>query len=391
MNFSRLLTSLTNLRGLFESPLFRFIASIYLLFVLVVSWIFFETEQSSQMARIDKKLLLAAEHMQLEFGLEWVDRYTPRSPPSPDTFRNAVAGVSALAQKMGAAYLYIVVPEEGAYYFLVSSEQANDQERGLGVTFWERYDTTVPELIEALKTKSPVFSPGYTDKWGSFYSVFIPVRSAAGTWYAIGADVEVEAIERIMLKVATKTAGIALIFLLMMLPVVWLYHNFNRIVKKQRIKAQKAAFARRMQRHLDRKSAFEQALIDTIPYPLFYKDKTCRFVGVNKAYEEAFGVKRDYLIAKQVLDLEYLPYEDRLLYQQEDETVIRTAGTLYKEMLIPFKDGVMHRTLYACRALPTPRARLRAWSASSLISVSLLRPKRVRLPPTGLNPNFWPI
>ncbi|MBF0096155.1 MAG: response regulator [Magnetococcales bacterium] len=92
--------------------------------------------------------------------------------------------------------------------------------------------------------------------------------------------------------------------------------------------------------------AFQQALIDTIPYPLFYKGSDSRFLGFNRAYEETFAARRQDLIGKRVLDLEFLPEEDRIAYQREDEAVIAAAGSVQREMPIPFADGNLHDTLY---------------------------------------------
>lgn len=91
---------------------------------------------------------------------------------------------------------------------------------------------------------------------------------------------------------------------------------------------------------------FQQALLDTIPYPLFYKGADSRFLGFNKAYEQTFGVDRTQLIGKRVLDLDYLPEADRIAYQAEDEAVIQNQGKVQRQMLIPFADGSMHETLY---------------------------------------------
>jgi len=104
---------------------------------------------------------------------------------------------------------------------------------------------------------------------------------------------------------------------------------------------------KRLELDLADQLAFRQALMDTIPYAVFYKGADTRFLGFNKAYEEVFGVRREELIGKRVLDLEYLPLEDRLAYQAEDEAVIASVGEVHKEMPIPFADGVVHQTLYS--------------------------------------------
>ena len=103
---------------------------------------------------------------------------------------------------------------------------------------------------------------------------------------------------------------------------------------------------KRMEREMADQLAFQQALTDAIPYPVFVKGPDARFVGFNRAYESTFGIKREDLVGLRVLDLEYLPEEDRILYQKEDEEVIASAGAVSKEMQISFADGALHDTLY---------------------------------------------
>ncbi|MBI4958311.1 MAG: PAS domain S-box protein [Desulfovibrio sp.] len=110
--------------------------------------------------------------------------------------------------------------------------------------------------------------------------------------------------------------------------------------------------------------AFQQALMDTIPYAVFYKGPDSRFLGFNKAYEDCFGVRREDLIGKRVLDLEYLPMADRTAYQAEDVAVIESVGRVHKEMPIPFADGKLHQTLYSVTGF-----RLSEGQAGGLIGV----------------------
>ncbi len=103
-----------------------------------------------------------------------------------------------------------------------------------------------------------------------------------------------------------------------------------------------------------RRSAFElreaysqlQAIIDTVPNPVFYKGPDTRFMGCNRAYEDYFAVKRTDMIGKRVLDLEYLSIEDRRVYQREDEALTRTGGAASKEMILTSADGKPRPTLY---------------------------------------------
>ena len=110
---------------------------------------------------------------------------------------------------------------------------------------------------------------------------------------------------------------------------------------KQRDEERKA-----MEAHLAAQASFQSALVDTIPYPVFYKGADSHFLGVNRAYERVFGVQRGALLGKRVLDLEYLPLADRQAYQVEDEGIIANLGNAQREMVMPFADGRLHETLY---------------------------------------------
>ena len=91
---------------------------------------------------------------------------------------------------------------------------------------------------------------------------------------------------------------------------------------------------------------FQQALADTIPYPIFVKGTDLRFINVNKSYEETFNVRREDVIGKTVLDLDYLPLADRKAYQAEDTALIASMGMVRKEIPLVYGDGLTHSTMY---------------------------------------------
>jgi len=338
-----------------EYPFFRYIILAYIFIVAVVAGGIYERERTLELSQIDTRLLNAIYSADSTFGRSNVDRYSDQNPPSKKMFQSMIQKANNLARELDATYIYIVVENKGNFYFTISNENPHDQERGLGVKFWEHYDQPAPELIQAFQTGKLVFSPVYTDKWGTFHSVFVPMVSPEGKTYIVGADIAVEKIQSLLINVLLKTLIIAVLFLLLLVPTVVLLQRYNKTKEREAINHLNILAQRKLQEQLNHQIAFEQALIDTIPYPLFYKGKDCRFIGVNKAYEETFGVDRSALIGKQVLDLEYLPMEDRLFYQAEDEEIIQTIGTAHKEMLIPFADGKSHQTLYWVRGFADPQ------------------------------------
>lgn len=104
---------------------------------------------------------------------------------------------------------------------------------------------------------------------------------------------------------------------------------------------------RKSEQELAYRLAFQRALIETIPYPMFVKDSQGRFLGCNKAYEKEFGVTQDALSGKTVLELDFLPEAERQKFHEEDLSVIREAGRRSYELPIQYADGQTHTTLYS--------------------------------------------
>ncbi len=91
---------------------------------------------------------------------------------------------------------------------------------------------------------------------------------------------------------------------------------------------------------------FQEVLIDTVPMPLFYKDAAGRYLGFNRAYEQAFGVRRQDLLGKTVLDLDYLDEARRLQFHADADTALHSSAAVHREVPMPFADGKVHQMLY---------------------------------------------
>ncbi|MBL8228706.1 MAG: PAS domain S-box protein [Bryobacterales bacterium] len=105
--------------------------------------------------------------------------------------------------------------------------------------------------------------------------------------------------------------------------------------------------ARRSEREIRELAAIRSALLDAIPYPVFVKDAAGRFTLCNPAYERAFGVRREDIAGKTVLDLDSVEPGARERFHQKGLEVIRDASHLSAELPIAFADGGMRTTLYS--------------------------------------------
>lgn len=90
----------------------------------------------------------------------------------------------------------------------------------------------------------------------------------------------------------------------------------------------------------------QRVLMDTLPYPVFFKGVDARYLGFNRAFLEAFGVREEDLVGKTVLELMMLSAPDRAALQQANERILREGGTFTAEIMIPFADGRIHPAIY---------------------------------------------
>ncbi|RNC67883.1 MAG: PAS domain S-box protein [Desulfuromonadales bacterium] len=89
---------------------------------------------------------------------------------------------------------------------------------------------------------------------------------------------------------------------------------------------------------------FLQSLIDTIPNPIFYKDRAGRYRGCNKAFQDLLGLTREEIVGKTVFELspEALPIMDHDVDQelrgeggfQSYEGQVRAADGTLRDMLL---------------------------------------------------------
>lgn len=91
---------------------------------------------------------------------------------------------------------------------------------------------------------------------------------------------------------------------------------------------------------------FTKALVDSLPNPIFVKDREARYVLFNQAWEKAYGESPDHWIGATVMDIDRLPVELRDDLLKEDLELLKTGGGRHSETVRTFADGKEHDILY---------------------------------------------
>lgn len=89
---------------------------------------------------------------------------------------------------------------------------------------------------------------------------------------------------------------------------------------------------------------FSTTLIDTIPIPIFYKDKKGKYRGCNAAFESMVGFRKEEIIGKSVYDL--YPEELAEKYHQKDEELIKNPEIQKYEYNFLFSNGEEHNVIF---------------------------------------------
>ena len=97
---------------------------------------------------------------------------------------------------------------------------------------------------------------------------------------------------------------------------------------------------------------FLHILLDTMPNPVFFKDREGKYIGCNRAMEEMIGVKRADMVGKTVHD--FLPKEVADKHSRAEEKLMGQEGSQLYESQLELADGAMHDLLFYKAAFPGP-------------------------------------
>jgi PAS domain S-box-containing protein len=90
--------------------------------------------------------------------------------------------------------------------------------------------------------------------------------------------------------------------------------------------------------------AFLGALIDAIPVPVFYKNRTGQYLGFNKAFESFFGKTKEHLIGKSVFDVN--PKDLAEIYHAKDKELFEKEGKQQYESQVKNANGELRNVIF---------------------------------------------
>lgn len=197
-------------------------------------WGYF-SEEKRLIAQIDEKLYAAAAAVPFVLEDDFHDRAVDAESIGADEDRRNIENLSKLNDRLGMKFLYTIVRDRnGAYHLSSSSALKEELERGEEVRYYTPYPDVSVTLKQSFAKSNGNFShrndiyhalyvPVFSDRWGTYRSIFVPINSPAGNAYVIGADIDITYVKTLLRKNTLKTILAFLVFTLAVLPIVYAY------------------------------------------------------------------------------------------------------------------------------------------------------------------------
>ncbi|MDO9207897.1 MAG: EAL domain-containing protein, partial [Sulfuricurvum sp.] len=165
----------------------------------------------------------------------------------------------------------------------------------------------------------------YTDKWGTFRSVFLPMKSPNGNTYVIAADIQIDAINKQLREEAFALLLRLFGTIVLSLPfLTWYLRRINNDLKREKqILADEAKVSDNNLKQSDLKM---RAILDATQESIFLLDRDGTILVINSMGAQRFGKKSDELIGQSIFDV--MPPEVVEHRSGQIEEIFRTGKSI---------------------------------------------------------------
>jgi methyl-accepting chemotaxis protein len=168
-------------------------------------------------------------------GLSDLERLSADAERDSEAYLRMVRDMKAIGDSFGLTYVYMLDGENGNYHFVFDTDDLDMDVFDLEMIF-EPYDDPPPELDLVMQTGRRQLSAPYTDEWGSFVSLFVPVFAGgnAGKPVAIlGLDFDFSFIKGLERRAYLALgSALAAAILIAALAALWVSRSLTRPIRE---------------------------------------------------------------------------------------------------------------------------------------------------------------
>jgi len=273
-----------------------FAIALYIIWVIVFATTNYYQEKRQLYSALDQQLESAARTIPLLLPNRFHSKAVKKNTLSEQENLEISSTLSKYTYNSAIAYIYTLILRDGKILFTSTSasKQELDNKRNL-TSFLENYDDVDQSVYQ-------VFSDGetryleYTDKWGGFRSILIPLYAEDGSLYVAGADLSINHLEDLLRENLFLTIFISVMFLLLVYPMFLVLTLESRRLAKTLEKRIEQRTSELTQSEAKLKSILEHS-----PVGIFHYDARGELIKINKRFEGIIGAKRDDLVGFNML------------------------------------------------------------------------------------------
>ena len=147
-------------------------------------------------AQMDSRLRAAAHALPRLLGNDYLVRARTIDGLQQGEYMAMVHSLGEYAAEVELKFAYtLMINSDGKVLFLSDGASAEDIAGGKYAKHLEYYEDASPAVSAAARTGQLQFAE-YTDSYGSFRSIFLPLRTDDGQLYVVGADIGLDSLQQ---------------------------------------------------------------------------------------------------------------------------------------------------------------------------------------------------
>ncbi len=162
---------------------------------------------------INTQLLHAAHATAAILGEHYHDHLADKKSKTEAEDLEAIRKLSAYNNAVGLTFIYTVIKRNHDVVLVSSSASEEELRAGTFVRYFDPYPDASDALRGSFEQDQPVWTD-YSDRWGDFRAVFVPMTSHDGSRYVAGAELRLVAYHARLREGVLRHAGLAILFFL---------------------------------------------------------------------------------------------------------------------------------------------------------------------------------
>ena len=186
-----------------------------LIFTVCYTVYSYKIQKSEIIEGINGKLTAAAQALPAMLPSDFHDSAVDANSIDPVTYERVLKQLSQYADEIGITYLYSYVKDGDGFHVASTNATPEEIESGTQTEFFQMYEQPPASMLSAWDSGQSTFDE-YTDEWGSFRSIFVPMQTAEGKRFIVGADISTGFIRETLAQTLAVCIGFGVgVFLLL--------------------------------------------------------------------------------------------------------------------------------------------------------------------------------